>query len=137
MSLSAREEAGLATRRTVDPEAFEWYARGRWWWNKRGRANLVTADGYFHRALDIEPTYALTWSGLADTYAQMGYGGYLPPEEAFGKAKAMARRALELDSTLAEPHAALGYSLMYYDWDWPGAEREFRQAGLGKAGAQG
>lgn len=126
--LTSGEQTLLATARPVNPEAFEWYARGRWWWNKRGRANLRRADDYFHRALDIEPTYALAWSGLADTYAQMGYGGDLPPEEAFSKAKAMARRALELDSTLAEPHAALGYSLMYYDWDWPGAEREFRLA---------
>lgn len=126
--LTQGEQTLLATARPLNPEAFEWYARGRWWWNKRGRANLRRADEYFHRALDIEPTYALAWSGLADTYAQMGYGGDLPPEEAFSKVKAMAQRALELDSSLAEPHAALGYALMYYDWDWPGAEREFRIA---------
>ena len=128
ITLSPGAQTALAAARPLDPEAFEWYARGRWWWNKRGRVNLRRADEYFHRALEIEPTYALAWSGLADTYAQMGYGGDLPPEEAFTKAKAMARRALELDSTLAEPHAALGYALMYYDWDWPGAEREFRLA---------
>lgn len=128
VNLTAEERASLTAHHTVDPEAFEWYAKGRWWWNKRGRTNLLKADGFFHQALDHQPTYALAWSGLADTYDQMGYGGFLPPEEAFGKAKAMARRALDLDSTLAEPHAALGYSLMYYDWDWAGAEREFRQA---------
>ncbi|HJR35716.1 MAG TPA: BTAD domain-containing putative transcriptional regulator, partial [Gemmatimonadales bacterium] len=128
IELSPTERAVLTARHTFDPEAFEWYAKGRWWWNKRGRVNLLKADAYFHQALEHQPTYALAWSGLADTYAQMGYGGFLPPEEAFGKAKAMARRALDLDSTLAEPHAALGYALMYYDWDWAGAEREFRLA---------
>lgn len=128
IELSARERTMLTTQHSVDPEAFEWYAKGRWWWNKRGRANLLKADGFFHQALDHQPTYALAWSGLADTYAQMGYGGFLPPEEAFAKSKRMAQRALELDSTLAEPHAALGYALMYYDWDWAGAEREFRLA---------
>jgi DNA-binding SARP family transcriptional activator/TolB-like protein/Tfp pilus assembly protein PilF len=128
IELSERERAVLTAQRNVDPEAFEWYTKGRWWWNKRGRANLLKADAFFHQALDHQPTYALAWSGLADTYDQMGYGGFLPPEEAFGKAKAMARRALELDSLLAEPHAALGYALMYYDWDWAGAEHEFRLA---------
>ena len=128
VELTASERASLASRRSVDPEAFELYAKGRWWWNKRGRANLAKADDYFHQALAIQPTYALAWSGLADTYAQLGYGGYLAPEEAFSKAKAMARGALDLDSTLAEPHAALGYALMYFDWDWDAAEREFQQA---------
>ena len=128
IKLKPRERAGLAARREVDPAALELYAKGRWWWNKRGQVNLVRAIDFFHQALDIEPTYALAWSGMADAFAQIGYGGFLAPEEAFGKAKAAARRALELDSTLAEPHATLGFSLMYFDWDWPGAEREFRVA---------
>jgi DNA-binding SARP family transcriptional activator/TolB-like protein/Tfp pilus assembly protein PilF len=128
ISLVPAERIGLAPRRRVDPQALDLYARGRWWWNRRGRENLARADQLFHQALDFEPTYAPIWSGRADTYAQIGYGGFLPPDEAFKKAKAMARRALELDSTLAEPHAALGFSMMYLDWDWAGAEREFQTA---------
>jgi DNA-binding SARP family transcriptional activator/TolB-like protein/Flp pilus assembly protein TadD len=128
IELTGPEQASLARRRPVDPAAYELYAKGRWWWNKRGRENLFRAIAFFHQALDVEPTAALVWSGMADAYAQIGYGGFLPPEEAFSKAKAAARRALELDSTLAEPHAALGYSMMYFDWDWAGAEREFRRA---------
>jgi tetratricopeptide (TPR) repeat protein len=128
ISLEPAERIGLAPRRRVDPQALDLYARGRWWWNRRGRENLARADQLFHQALDFEPTYAPIWSGRADTYAQIGYGGFLPPDEAFKKAKAMARRALELDSTLAEPHAALGFSMMYLDWDWAGAEREFQTA---------
>lgn len=128
VKLQPLERAGLSARRELDPEAFEMYSRGRWWWNKRGRQGLLKADTFFHAAIEVEPTYARAWSGLADTYAQIAYGGFLPPEEAFAKAKAMARRALELDSTLAEPHAALGYSAMYFDWDWRTAEREFALA---------
>jgi DNA-binding SARP family transcriptional activator/TolB-like protein/Flp pilus assembly protein TadD len=128
VEVSEPERAGLTARHEVDPGAFELYAKGRWWWNKRGRGNLFKAIDFFHQSLDVEPTYALAWSGLADAFAQIGYGGYLPPEEAFPKSEAAARRALELDSTLAEPHAALGFSKMYFDWDWPGAEREFRRA---------
>jgi DNA-binding SARP family transcriptional activator/TolB-like protein len=128
IKLKPAEQAGLAARREIDPQALDLYARGRWWWNKRGRQGLTKADQFFHQALDFEPAYAPIWSALADTYAQIGYGGFLPPDEAFGKSKAMARRALELDPTLAEPHAALGYALMYFDWNWPEAEREFRLA---------
>jgi DNA-binding SARP family transcriptional activator len=118
------ERAGVA----IDPRARTLYIRARYWWGRRGRANLFRAVGTFQDALDIEPTYAAAYSGLADAYAQIGYGGFLRPDDAFPKAKAAASRALELDSKLAEPHATLGFVAMYYDWDWIVAEREYERA---------
>lgn len=128
IELSAPERAALAADRAVDPEAVALYTRGRWWWNKRGQANLFRALNLFNASLDVDPTYALAWSAKADAYAQIGYGSFLAPGEAFPKAVASARRALELDSTLAEPHAALAFAAMYYDWDWDAAEIEYRKA---------
>jgi tetratricopeptide (TPR) repeat protein len=76
----------------------------------------------------VDPTYAAAYAGVAETYNQMGYTGGLSPSGAFPKAKAAASRALELDSSNAEAHTALAYAGMYYDWDWPGAERNYRTA---------
>ena len=123
---SRRQLAGPA--RLVDPDAYEAYVKGRYWWNKRGAANLQRAIDYFRDALDRDPTYAAAYSGRADAYVQLGYGGYLAPDDAFPKAKAAASTALQLDSTLAEPHASLGYYYLYYEWDWAGADREFQRA---------
>ncbi|HMA40765.1 MAG TPA: hypothetical protein VKP10_11845, partial [Gemmatimonadales bacterium] len=120
--------ADLAAAHRIAPEAQDDYVRGRFWWNRRSRANLFKAIDAYNAALEIEPTFAPAYAGLADVYAQLGYGGFLRPEDAFPKAEAAARKALELDSTLAAPHATLGFATMYYDWDWPAAEREYRLA---------
>ncbi len=127
-SLTPGQQAGLARTRAIDPAALDLYVKGRHWWNRRGRAGLLQSIGFFEDALDIDPTFALAYSGMADAYVQLGYGSLLRPDDAFLKARQAARRALELDSTLAEPHATLGYVHMYYDWDWSAAEREFRRA---------
>lgn len=126
--MSADERAALGGGRAVAPEAFDRYVRGRFWWNRRNRENLLKAIDAYNQALEIEPTFAQAYAGMADAYAQLGYGGYLRPDDAFPKAQAAARKALELDSTLAAPHATLGYAAMYYDWDWRTAEREYRLA---------
>jgi tetratricopeptide (TPR) repeat protein len=76
----------------------------------------------------VDPTFALAWSGRADAYVQLGYASLLHPDDAFPKARAAAEQALALDSTLAEPHATLGFVRFYYDWDWTRAEQEFRRA---------
>lgn len=123
---SAASRVSLGTRR-IDPVALNSYIEGRYWWNKRG-PGLLRSIGIFTTALDRDPTFALAYSGMADAYVQLGYGSLLRPDDAFPKARAAAERALQLDSTLAEPHAALGFVKMYYDWDWLGAEAEFRQA---------
>lgn len=121
------ERTSRGTARRVDPAALDLYIQGRYWWNKRGPGLLRSID-IFTRALDLDPTFALAYSGMADAYVQLGYGSLLRPDDAFPKARAAAERALQLDPTLAEPHATLGFVKMYYDWDWPGAEREFRRA---------
>ena len=121
------ERTSLGTARRVDPAALDLYIQGRYWWNKRGPGLLRSVD-IFTTALDRDPTFALAYSGMADAYVQLGYGSLLRPDEAFPKARAAAERALQLDPTLAEPHATLGFVKMYYDWDWPGAEREFQHA---------
>ena len=119
------ERAHLGVGRVIDPAAFANYIKGRYFWNKR---DLAPAKDFFTKALDIDPTYAAAYAGLADTYNQIGYLGKLPPGEAFPKAKAAALRALEQDSSNAEAHVSLGYAMMYFDRDWAGAEREFRTA---------
>lgn len=122
------ERAALGEGRDVAPEALAQYVRGRFWWNRRNRENLLKALDAYNQALEIEPLFAPAYAGMADAFAQLGYGGFLRPDDAFPKAEAAARKALELDSTLAGPHATLGYAAMYYDWNWPTAEREYRAA---------
>jgi len=127
-SLTPVQQAGLARTRAIDPDALDLYVKGRHWWNRRGRSALLESISDFQQALDIDPTFALAYAGMADAYVQLGYGSLLRPDDAFPKARESARRALELDSTLAEPHATLGYVQMYYDWNWTAAESEFRRA---------
>lgn len=125
--LTVAQQTSLPRVRSFDPEALDLYIKGRYYWNKRG-PGLLKSIGLFTQALDIDPTFALAYSGMADAYVQLGYGNGLPPGDAFPKARAAATRALQLDPTLAEPHATLAFVHMYYDWDWPNAEREFRRA---------
>ena len=103
------------------------YERGRYYWSRRG-ADLFTAVTLFRNALQIEPLFAPAWSGLGDAYVQLGYASTIAPNDAFPKAREAAERAIALDSTLAEPHATLALVHMYFDWDWPLAEREFARA---------
>jgi len=113
---------------TIDPRARTLYIKARYWWSRRGRDNLLKAVDTFQQALDVDPLYAPAYSGMADAYAQLGYGGYLVPNDAFPKARAAALRAIDLDSAIAEPHATLGYVAMYYAWDWVAADSEYRRA---------
>lgn len=114
--------------RPVKSAVYEEYLKGRFAWNKRSEAGLQEGIEHFQQAIAIDPNYAAAYSGLADSYTTMGYLSYIAPKEAFPQARAAAVKALELDSTLAEPHASLAYVRFYHDWDWPGAEAEFRQA---------
>ena len=117
-----------AATRPVLPAAYDAYIRGRYAWDKRSEADLREAIRLFQQAIDADPTYAPAYAGLADCYAQLGYGSYIAPEDSFPRARAAAVRALELDSTLAEAHASLGFISMYYDWDFTKAEAEFKRA---------
>jgi eukaryotic-like serine/threonine-protein kinase len=126
--LSSEEKTRLAKSSGTNSEAYQLYLRGRYHANQTTEAELRKSIEYFQQAIDKDPRYALAYAGLADSYSALGGGWmYLPPTDTLPKAKAAAKKALELDDTLAEAHAALAYAT-FFDWDWPGAEREFKRA---------
>jgi serine/threonine-protein kinase len=124
------EHRDLTRRFTESPEAHLLYLKGRYFWNKRSPQEIRKGLDYFRQAIDLDPAYSLAYAGLADCYNFLGAIGIsaLPPHEAMAKARAAALKALEIDDSLAEAHASLGFVKFYYDWDWPGAEREFQRA---------
>ena len=129
-TVNPQEQLTLAKSRTVDPDAYEAYLKGRYFWNKRTGEGLRTAIDYFRRAITIDSSYAEAYAGLADSYAVAGDWKYgvLPPLDAFPKATAAAAKALVLDASLGEAHASLAYALDLYGWDWVAAETEYKQA---------
>jgi prepilin-type processing-associated H-X9-DG protein len=108
--------------------AYGHYLRGRYEWNRRTQEGVAEGIRWFERAIAEDPRYALAYTGLADSYALHVDYRSIPTAEGFERAKQYARQALELDDTLAEAHASLGWSLFIYDWDWEGAARELRRA---------
>ena len=120
--------AAPSDRHTENVEAYGLYLRGRYAWNKRTSDGVVEGIKYFEDAIALDPSYALAYTGLADSYALHIDYRNVPVHEGFEKAKFYARKAIELDDTLAEAHASLAWSLFIYDWDWDGAAREFRRA---------
>jgi len=122
------KSAGLPGRAAANPEAYNLYLRGRWFWNKRTPPDLTKGIEYFERAIEIAPDYALAYAGMADCYTALAEYSVSPPEGIATAAKSAALRALEMDDTLAEAHAALGYIKIVYDWDWKGAEADFKRA---------
>jgi serine/threonine protein kinase/tetratricopeptide (TPR) repeat protein len=115
-------------RYTENVKAYSLYLKGRFWWNRRTQADIAEGVRYFDQAIVEDPDYALAYSGLADSYAlDLDYRG-VPVVEGMERAKAMARRAIALDETLAEAHTSLAWVTFIYDWDWPAAEREFTRA---------
>lgn len=127
LKLTADEKKRLTTRYTDNPAAYHFYIKGRYHWNKYANKGLSTAIEYFKKAIDEDPLYALAYAGMSDSYFRLS-NLYAPTAEAMPKAKAAALKALEIDETLAEAHAALGTVLMFYEWNWPAARREFSRA---------
>ena len=125
--LNVAEKQQVTKQGTQNPEAYELYLKGRYAWNKRTVADLETAISYFNQAIAKDPGYALAYLGLADAYSVLPSHGGTPSED-FPKANAAARKALELDATLAHPHAVLGANEMDYDWDFAGGEAEYKKA---------
>jgi TolB-like protein/DNA-binding winged helix-turn-helix (wHTH) protein/Flp pilus assembly protein TadD len=130
INLTPQEQAALRSAKAVNPEAYESYLKGRYFWNKRTADGLKAALAYFKQAIEEDPQYAQAYSGLADTYALLGDWQYavMTPKEAFPKAKAAAIKALELNSTLGEAHNSLAFVLDGFDWDFEAAGKEFRRA---------
>jgi serine/threonine protein kinase/TolB-like protein/Flp pilus assembly protein TadD len=128
LALSPPEQQRLAKRNTESAKAYELYLRGRHFWNRRTPDDLRRGISYFEQAIVSDPSYALAYSGLADSYNLLAVLGALPEKEAYAKAKTAALQALELDDTLAEAHTSLASVRLRHEWDWSGAETEFRRA---------
>jgi eukaryotic-like serine/threonine-protein kinase len=128
MHLTGEDEKRMAKSYTANPEAYQDYLKGRYWWNSEALDGLSKGMEYFQQAIAKDPTYGLAYSGLADSYSRLATSSSVPPKEAFPKAKEAALKALEIDDTLAEAHASLAWVKTLYDWDWSGAEREFQRA---------
>jgi TolB-like protein/Tfp pilus assembly protein PilF len=124
------DQVRLANSRLINREAYLTYLRGRHFWNKRTGEDLGRAVDSFRQAIDQDPTYAPAHAGLADAYSMLGSIGYdaMPPREAMPRARAAANNALQIDDTLAEAHASLANVRLSYDWDWAGAEQEFKRS---------
>src|SRR5262249_43641149 len=114
----------------VDPEAFDAYLRGRYFWNRRTEERLPTAIEYFQAAIKKDPTYAPAYAGLADCYQLQAFAQYSadPPAEIMARAEAAALRAVQLDDALPEAHTVLGWVRLTFKWDWARAEKEFKRA---------
>jgi TolB-like protein/DNA-binding winged helix-turn-helix (wHTH) protein/Tfp pilus assembly protein PilF len=130
IEVTPREQAALRSGRPVDPDAYEEYLKGRYFWNKRTADGLQKARDHFNQAIARDPNYAAAYSGLADTYALLGDWQYavMTTKEALPKAEAAARKALELDDSLSEAHTSLAFCLEGFDWNWDAAEKEYRRA---------
>ena len=126
LRLQGKEEERLTGHPTENVEAYQLYLKGRYYWNKRTPDGMQKAIGYFQAAIERDPGYARAYAGLADCYHVPA--NPLPPREKMPLAKTAAMKALQLDDTLVEAHTALARVLFAYDWDWPGAEKEFKRA---------
>jgi serine/threonine protein kinase/tetratricopeptide (TPR) repeat protein len=125
--LSGTEKQQVTKQATQDTKAYQLYVKGRYYWNKRTGADIETAISYFNQAIDRDPGYALAYAGLADAYSVLSdYGS--EPNEVIPRSNAAAEKALELDPTLARPHAVLAVNKFQYSWDFSGGETEFRKA---------
>ena len=128
ISLSDQESRRIARQPTANADAYRAYLQGRYEWSQRSEAGLKRGIERFQQAVVIDPQFAAAHSGLADSYSILGYLSYLSPAETFPEARRHATKALELDASLAEAHASLGFVKLYFDWDWSGAETEFQRA---------
>jgi len=126
--LTGSEKSLITKTPTVNPEAYELYLKGRFFWNKRTGADLLKSIDYFKQAVEKDQKYALAYAGLADAYVLLPPYGAASPSESFPQAEAAARKALELDDTLAEAHTSLGQVLLFYDLNFAGSTREFERA---------
>jgi TolB-like protein/Tfp pilus assembly protein PilF len=128
LRLTGEQARRLKAPRTVDAQAYQCYLKGRYHWNKRSSEGLKRSISYFEQAIEIDPTYALAYAGIADAYLNLGGWGDLPFRAAYPRAKAAATRALEIDGNLAEAHVSLGMVHKEFDWDWAAAGQAYERA---------
>src|SRR4030095_10867372 len=126
--LSGADERKLTKNNGQNVEAYELYLRGRYHLLKTTRPEFQKAISSFEQAVEKDPAYALAYAGLADAYRSLAVAGETPSTEVMPAAKAAGQRALEIDDTLAEAHAILGYIIFWYDWDWAAAENHLKRA---------
>jgi TolB-like protein/Flp pilus assembly protein TadD len=128
LKLTGGEAKRLAKRYTENTEAYQAYVKGRYFMDKRTEEGFQKAIEYFQQAIGKDPRYALAYAGLADCHNLLGGYGLLPPKETYPRGKAAAMKALEFDEQLAEAHTALAVAKARYDWDWTGAQKDFKRA---------
>ena len=126
--LTGEQAQGLGKHATESPQAYQAYLQGLFYWNKWTEDGFKKASDYFNQAVTMDPNFALAHAGLADTYTFMGDSGYVAPREIWQKAKDAATQAVRMDDSLPEAHISLALVRENYDWDWAGAEAEFRKA---------
>lgn len=128
LRLTGQQKRLLMKRYTDNTEAYHAYLKGRYSWNQRTTEGFKQGIEYFQQAIKIDANFALAYAGLADCYSLLNSYSVLPPKESAPLIKAAAMQALQIDDELAEAHASLGHVKMMHDWDWPGAEWEFKRA---------
>ena len=128
VKMTPEEGAQFAATHPVDSEAYDAYLRGRFHYNAFNEAGFKRAIEYFNEAIQKDPDFAPAYAGLADTYANLELWGALSPGEGYSKAKETALKAIDIDETLADAHASLGYVKLMFEWDWAGAEGEIKRA---------
>jgi len=127
-NLTPQQLVDLSKIRSVDPDAYDLYLKGRFYWNERNASAIKESIGYFQQAIAKDTNFALAYVGLADAYNIGNIVGAFSPSESLPQAKAAATKALALDPSLAEAHAALGMEKSHYEYDFPGAQKEFLRA---------
>src|SRR5438132_1173595 len=127
-ALSGADQSKLKKHNTDNPEAYQLYLKGHYFWQKFTPADHKKAEEYFNQAVAVDPNFALAYVGLSETYGASSTNGWISPREGYPKGIATARRALELDDSLAEAHTAFGANTMFYTLDWATAEREFKRS---------
>lgn len=128
LQLTDAQRSLLTRREASDSEAYQLYLRGRFFWNKRSREGFERGAAYFRQAVEKDPSYALAYAGLADSHIGTAFYHYAAPQAAMPLARTAARKALEIDPSLAEAHASLAHLKANYEWDWSESERLSRKA---------
>ena len=128
LKLTATEQEKLFQHFTENKEAYDAYVTGRYLWSRRTFEDLNRSLKFFEKAIEKDSNYALAYAGLADCYQVFAEYRIMPAEKAFANARKSAKRALQLDETLAEAHTSLAYTMAFYDWNFNAAEKEFKRA---------